>query len=167
MCFLRQSYAILLILLAEVILLLEIGRNLENFEADETVQLALCGSPECVNVLQRPVSMRMVYSCYSVWLIWPWEVTIEGVWYWYSMWPLYIFAVHGAPAEGDPRSELRSRAAAAWDQVFLPGACEQVQNISWCWMLRHEICLGPAWNLSFTGRGPQHISAYAHNLLRP
>jgi hypothetical protein len=66
MCFLRQSYAILLILLAEVILLLEIGRNLENFEADETVQLALCGSPECVNVLQRPVSMRMVYSCYSV-----------------------------------------------------------------------------------------------------
>ena len=84
MCFLRQSYAILLILLAEVILLLEIGRNLENFEAkkNETVQLALCGSLGCV-VLQRPLSMRMVYSWCSVWLILPWEVTIEGVWYWY------------------------------------------------------------------------------------
>lgn len=66
MCFLRQSYATLLILLAEVILLLEIGRNLENFEANETVQLALCGSLGCVNVLQRPLSMRMVYSWCSV-----------------------------------------------------------------------------------------------------
>ena len=59
-----ESYAIPLILLAEVILLLEIGRNLENFEADEAVQLALCGSLGCVNVPQvKKRTVRIILVC--------------------------------------------------------------------------------------------------------